>query len=135
MILSEHKRRWVEVRFYYFCFDIFQIRKNMLDVVLSIEAISQIGTVKNDVLKRISGKMLGDPYYLPHETELILLANLMEYPLKDIATYVKKTKQAVSYVIKTKKEDFAPTPRLAIDEDQEIDKFMKLVDIFKKAGI
>ncbi len=107
----------------------------MLDVVLSIEAISQIGTVKNDVLKRISGKMLGDPYYLPHETELILLANLMEYPLKDIAAYVKKTKQAVSYVIKTKKEDFAPTPRLAIDEDQEIDKFMKLVDIFKKAGI
>lgn len=107
----------------------------MLDVILSIEAISQIGTMKKDVIKNVSGKMLGDPYYLPHETELILLANLMDYSLKDIANYVKKTRQAVAYVIKTKKDDFAPNPKLSIDEDQEIEKFLKLVDIFKKAGI
>lgn len=59
----------------------------------------------------------------------------MGYSKNDIATYVNKTRQAVSYIIKTKKDDFSPTPKLSIDEDQEVDRFMELVDIFKKAGI
>lgn len=135
MILSDHTRRWLEVRFYYFCLDIFHIRKDMMDVIYSIEAVSQIGKVDTKAIKLIAGKILGEPYYLPTQDELILLAHLNNIKTKQIADYVNKTQNHIYKVIKAKLPKYAPYPLLDVHEDEIIKEFLDLLQIFRKAGI
>lgn len=135
MILSDHTRRWLEVRFYYFCLDIFHIRKDMMDVIYSIEAVSQIGKVDTKAIKLIAGKILGEPYYLPTQDELILLAHLNNIPNQQIANYVNQSRQAISNTIKRKLPNYAPYPLLDVHEDEIIKEFLDLLQIFRKAGI
>lgn len=135
MILSDHTRRWLEVRFYYFCLDIFHIRKNMLDVVYSIEAVAQIGDVDLKQLKLISGKMLGEPHFLPTQNELILLAHMHKVKTKQIADYVNKSPNHIYKIIQAKMPTYAPYPLLSVHEDEVIKDFLELLDIFRRAGI
>ena len=135
MILNDHIRRWYEVKFYYFCLDIYHIRKNMLDVMGIIEAIAQIGKFNVRIIKQLAGRMISDPYYLPSQDELIILCAITDVPQKDIADYLGKSQPTISKIIKTRRDRYSPYPRLDIDEDSELGKFMDLVDLFKKAGI
>ena len=135
MILNDHTRRWYEVKFYYFCLDIYHIRKDMLDVMGIIESIAQIGKFNVRTIKQVAGKMISDPYYLPIQDELIILCAIKDVPKKDIADYLGRSQSAISKIIKNRKDTYTPYPRLDIDEDSELGKFMDLVDLFKKAGI
>lgn len=135
MILSDATRRWYEVKFYYFCFDLYHIRKNMLDVMYAIEALAQIGEFNIKDVKTLAGKLLSDPYYLPTRDELILLCALFGVPRKTIAEYVERSTSAVNTFIQNKKDTYSPYPRLSINEDEELGKIVKLIDIIKKAGI
>lgn len=135
MILHDHIRRWYEVRFYYFCLDIYHIRKNMLDVMGIIEAIAQIGNFNVRIIKQLAGRMISDPYYLPTQDELIILCAITGVPQKDIADYLGKSQPTISKIINTRRDTYSPYPRLDIDEDSELGRFMDLVDLFKKAGI
>ena len=135
MILNDHTRRWYEVRFYYFCLDVYHIRKDMLDGMGIIAAIAQIGKCNVGIIKQLAGKMVSDPYYLPTQDELIVLCAIKDVPQKDIADYLGKSKQAISKIIRTRRDAYSPYPRLDINEDSELGKFMDLVDLFKKAGI
>ena len=135
MILNDHTRRWYEVRFYYYCLDIYHIRKDMLDVMGIIEAIAQIGKFNVRMIKQVAGKMISDPYYLPTQDELIILCAIKEVPHRDIAAYLGKSQQAISQIVTTKRDRYSPFARFGIDEDNELAKFMDLLDLFKKAGI
>lgn len=135
MILSDHTRRWLEVQFYYFCLDIFHTRNNMLDVIYSIEAISQIGTINTKEIKLIAGKILGEPHYLPTQTELILLAYLHNVKPNKIADYINKSRQYIHQTVQNKLPNYAPYPLLDVHEDEIIKEFLDLLQIFKKAGI
>lgn len=135
MILTDFKRRWAEIRFYYFCYDIYKIKKNMLDVVYVIEAISQIGTFKVSQIKTIAGKMLSDPYYMPVENEMIMAAYINEYSMSAIAKYLHKSRQTIYDAIKRCENKFAFIPKCDIDEDEQLVKFLDLLDLLKKAGL
>ena len=135
MILNDHTRRWYEVKFYYFCLDVYHIRKDMLDVMGIIEAIAQIGKFNTITIKQLAGKMISDPYYLPLQDELILLCAIQNYTHKEIAKLTGKSPSTIARIIGKKASIYTPYPRLDIDEDNELGKFLDLVDIFKKAGI
>lgn len=135
MILNDHTRRWYEVKFYYFCLDVYHIRKDMLDVMGIIEAIAQIGKFNTITIKQLAGKMISDPYYLPLQDELILLCAIQNYTHKEIAKLTGKSQSTIARIIRKKASIYAPYPRLDIDEDNELGKFLDLVDLFKKVGI
>lgn len=135
MILSEYTRRWYEVRFYYFCLDIYRNRKNILDIIYAIEAICQIGDVKVKDVKRLTSGMINDPYYKPNKIELVLLASMHGVKDKDIAEYLKISKQAVNEFKRRHQPDFYPTPRYSIEEDIIFGQFLEQLDTIKKAGI
>lgn len=135
MILNDHTRRWYEVKFYYYCLDVYHIRKDMLDVMGIIEAIAQIGKFNTITIKQLAGKMISDPYYLPLQDELILLCAIQNYTHKEIAKLTGKSQSTIARIIRTKASIYTPYPRLDIDEDNELGKFLDLLDIFKKAGI
>ena len=82
MILNDLTRRWYEVKFYYYCLDVYHIRKDMLDVMGIVEAIAQIGKFNTITIKQIAGKMISDPYYLPLKDELVLLCAIQNYTQK-----------------------------------------------------
>ena len=52
MILNDLTRRWYEVKFYYYCLDVYHIRKDMLDVMGIVEAIAQIGKFNTIAIKQ-----------------------------------------------------------------------------------
>ena len=135
MILTDFHRRWAEIRFYYFCFDVYKIKKNLLDVVYLVESISQLGNCKVSLLKTVAGKMLSDPYYMPVENEMILAAYKNNYPIADIASYLNKSRQAIYKIVKRDDEKFAFIPKCDIYEDEQLVKFLELLDTFKKAGL
>lgn len=132
---SETENRWAEIRFFYFCQDIFDMRKNMLDVIYSIEAVSQIGNLRVTELKRIAGLFMGDPYYIPRREEVIFIANRMGYTLKQISEITGTTRQAVKQFIDRNQDGFYATNKCDALADEIIIEFLDLLDKFKKAGI
>lgn len=135
MILTDPKRRWAEIRFYLFCYDIFQERKDMMDIVYCIEAMAQLNTFKQRPVKSAAGKLLGDPYYVPLRDEVIILANKNGMSQRDLAKKFKLTPMQINRIIKNKQDVFSYNPQLDIDEDEQIIKFLDALDIIKKAGI
>ena len=137
MILSEHQRRWSEIKFYYFCLDIYSINKDMIEVILIIEAIAHIGHLNYKLLKSITGKMLGDPYYLPVRDEIIALAYTYNLSVADIVKDFGFTRKTVTNLLRNPNKNILPTPTplLTINEDQEIYKFCQLIPLIQKAGI
>ena len=106
-----------------------------MDVIYVIEAISQIGNFKISKIKTVAGKMLSDPYYMPLENEMIMAAHKNDYPMANIATYLNKTRQYIYKVVNRDKDKFAFIPKCDIDEDEQIVKFLGLLDTLKKAGL
>lgn len=137
MILSEQQRRWSEIKYYYFCLDIYRINNDMIEVILIIEAIAHIGHLNYKLLKSITGKMLGDPYYLPIKDEVISLADLFGLKVADISKELNLSRNTIKTILNNPKRNIShnPTPLLTINEDQEIYKFCKLIPVLQKAGI
>ena len=79
--------------------------------------------------------MTGDPYYLPTESELIILANMNGVKQSKIAEYVNKSQPAVNRIIKTKGQNFVSYPKMSVKDAQEIKSFFEALDLLKKAGL
>ena len=136
MILSEQRRRWSEIRFYYICLDLYHIRHNMIDVILTIEVISQIAETDFKMLKIIAGKMMGDPTYLPHRDEVVSLAYAMKIPKLTISKLFKVSRSTVDTILASERNRIqVPFPQFNLKEDEEMYKFCKTFDEIKKAGI
>lgn len=135
MILSEHERRWYEVKLYHTIIDIYEIRDKMIDVVDVIEAICALGNAKTGTLKRVVNNIVDSPYYRPFKREIVLLAHLQGYGAQAIADYTHMTRQAVYKIINKEMESYVPLPRFSVDEDYEIKKFLDTLDKLKKVGL
>ena len=135
MILSDIERRWLEVRFYYFILDLYHIRNNFLDAIAAISAIRQISDKDTKKVQELAATMTSDPYYLPSEEELIILASMNGIKQKRIAEYVGKSQPTINWIIKNKSKNFISYPKLSIKEDEEIKEFFDILEIFKKAGL
>lgn len=135
MILSEQTRRWSEIQFYYFCLDLYNIRHNIIDVMLMIEVICQIAELNLKLLKTIAAKMIGDPSYMPNQDEVIVLANLHGLKAANIVKSTGISKRKVLYTIKEKKDTYIPFPQFSIQEDNELYNFNKQFAEIKKASI
>ena len=136
MILSEHTRRWSEIQFYYFCFDIYQIRNNMIDVILMIEVISQIANLDFKMLKVIAGKMMGDPVYLPHRDEAVSLAYVMGKNKSEIHKIFNVSRSTIDTILSSDRNRVhTPFPQFSLKEDEEMYQFCQKFSEIKKAGI
>ena len=134
MILSEHTRRWAEIRFYQYCVNVYGIRHKTIDIVEYTETVCNLGDVNSKTIKKLINIMLNDTYYQSTKREVILLAHTHGYTDKQIAEELSMTKQGVNKYIKTNLESFTPLPRCGIDEDTELVKFIETLDKLKDVG-
>lgn len=134
MIINEHQRRWLEIRFYYFCLDIYHIKNDILDVRYVVEAIAAIGNLSQLQLTKLAFNMMNERYFLPVNEEVVMAAYKAGLKTKDIATFSKLTRQRVLQIIKDQENDYYFCPRLEIDEDILLSKFMPIANTIKKAG-
>lgn len=136
MVLSEETRRWNEIRFYYFCFELFHMNKDMVDVILAIDAIAQIGKLNLSAIKRIAGLLLNDRYYYPNRNEILLLGNMHGMKSSELAEFLGTSIQSISRSIRNlKNSDFKTNPKLDATDDNHISQFLTVLDNFKKVGI
>lgn len=134
MILSEHDRRWAEIRLYQFCTDVYQIRQKSMDIIDVVNLICDIYDIDAEKLKPIIRVMLSDTYYQSTKREIILLGTAMKIPANQIGSYLGMSRQGVAQYIERNKELFMPMPRCNIEDDHLIIDFMKAADDFKKIG-
>lgn len=137
MILSEQQRRWSEIKYYYFCLDIYHINNDMIEVILLIEAIAHIGQLDYKLLKNITGKILADPYYLPVKDEVISLAYAYGLSKSEISRQFSFNRATINVVLQNQKRNtlLSSIPLLSVAEDQEMYKFCKLLPSIQKAGV
>ena len=135
MILSEQRRRWAEIRFYYICLDLYHIRQNMMDVILII-VVSQIAETDFKILKALAGRMMGDPQYLPHRDEIISLAFAMNMKKTTISRLFGFTRSTIDTVLNSERNRIhVPFPQFTVKEDEEMHKFCAIFDKVKQTGI
>ena len=134
MILSEYDRRWVEVRFYQFISETYELRHKSIDILTYADAICEIGSLDKQKIKQIIRTMISDTYYQSTKRELILLAHIKGLTTVQIANYIGITRQGVSKFIKSNLDNYTPLPRCGIDEDCEIIKFLQTLDSLQNIG-
>lgn len=134
MILSEHTRRWAEIRFYQYCVNVYALRHKTIDIMEYTEAVCNLGDINYKTIKKLIGVMLNDTYYQSTRREVIILAHMHGYSDRRIAEELNMTKQGVNKYIKNNKETYTPLPRCGIDEDTELVKFIEIIDKLEKVG-
>lgn len=135
MILSEHERRWHEVKLYHMVLDLYAIREKWIDVVDMIEAICLLGNVKTKTLKKVVNSMMNDPLNRPFKREIVLLAHLQGYSDGKIAKYVDMTRQGARKIINTQLNDYRPVPRFSVEDDYEIKNFLETFEKLRNVGL
>lgn len=136
MILSEQARRWAEIRFYYFCLDLYHIRHNMIDVILIIEVVCQIAELDFKTLKTLAGKIIGDPVYLPHRDEVVSLAYAMGIKKSNIHNFFEISKNTINTILNSKRNQIhTPYPQFTLQEDELMYRFCEVFQKVKEAGI
>ena len=135
MILSEHQRRWDEIRMYYFIRDAYDINKNTVDLMTLSDAICSVGKVNTGIIRNVIMKMLNDPYFIPYKSEIYVLSKQLGYPMTKVAKRMGTTQQAANQNALRNLKNYEPYPRYEIDENQEIHKFLDTVDTLRKVGL
>lgn len=135
MIYSSVQMRWAEVQFYKFCEDVYQVNHDMLDLVYIIETVCRLGKLNSKPIKNIAGQFMGDPYYSPSKIEIICLARLLNFGFSDIAKMLKVSRQAIHQMTERQKENYYPTPKLQVYEDQKLIEFLNSLKIYQKVGL
>jgi hypothetical protein len=127
---TEEFDRWEEIRFYYLCLHLYQIRHNMMDLMYSIETISQIGDIKIQRIKALAGTLLSDIGNTPVKDEVLYLAYLAKADAKIIKQFFGFTYRQMNYHANSCGTPYY-YPKLNPSDNQAIKDFMKIVDLFK----
>lgn len=127
---KEENQRWQEIRFYYMCLHIYQLRHDMMDVIYAIETISQMGTIQTQRVKALAGILISDIANTPHKEELLYLASQAKINPKDIKRVFGFTYRQMHYQAGLEEQNLFK-PRLHPEDNQILQDFMKIVDKFK----
>lgn len=133
--MENNERRWVEIQFYFFSKDIYDIKKDLLDIATIIEGIALITpNSKPERLKGLSAKLLSDISARPKQIELIFLMKQNGYSLQEIGKSCNRTKKWAYENLKNKTEPpFHPV--LQESDDLLIAEFLETLNKVQKAGI
>ncbi len=132
--MGQNNQRWNEIKLYYFIYDIYNIRKDLMDISYSVEAIAQIGIINQLRIKHICAELISDVSCQPIDTEVIWAAHNAGLSAYKIAKITHKTKQAVLHTLK--KEEPPLFCKFNNQKDiEEINNFLELLEVFQKAGI
>lgn len=130
--MNNNERRWLEIQFYYFCFDIMRVRNNIMDVMAYIECTKNLGNVHTDYVQIIAQEILTSIRCRPTKQEVTVLATQFNVPVKSI-------KARTGYCNKTHynalESEITIYPRLSFEKDNYIKEFLDYINIIKGAGI
>lgn len=108
----------------------------MIDVILTIEVVSQIAETNFKLLKVIASRMMGDPIYLPHRDEVVSLAYAIKLPKMTISKLFNVSRSTIDTILSSERNKIqVPFPQFELNEDEEMAKFCETFDQIKKAGI
>ena len=134
MILSEYDRRWAEIRLYHFCLDMYRIRNKSIDIMDMVNMVCEISEIDSSAIKPIIQTMLTDTYYKSTKREIILIGSKKGLSAYSMGKLLGMTRQGVSKYLNRNEEEFSPLPRLNIDDDRLIIKFLITLDKLKDVG-
>ena len=130
--MDNNERRWLEIQFYYFCYDLMRIRNNIVDVMNFIDCMKSLGNTHTDYIQLIAQELLTSIRYRPTRKELTILATQFGVPAKRIKA---RTEYCNRTHYEALKEDIHIYPRLSLEKDMYIKEIIDIINIIKGAGI
>ena len=130
MTPNENKR-WQEIRFYYLCLHVYQLRHDLMDLMYAIEAISQMGDVKLQRIKAIAGALISEISNTPHKEEILYLAHQAKLSPKILKSFFGFSYRQMNYQTNSCTDSPHFVPKLNTEDNTQICKFMTIVDQFK----
>lgn len=135
MDLTLGKRRWLEIRFYYFCVDLYRIRHDMMDIIYLIDTIPRVEPYDESIVKNLSGKLFRDEHFVPIRNEVLILAILNGMSKQDAAEKFMLSRAQVHNIFNKERHLYSFLPKFTKHEDEQLYLFMEALDKFQKAGI
>lgn len=135
MTMTQNERRWIEIQFYYFCLDLYNIHKELIDVITIVEGISLITKQsKPERIKHIAAKLLSDISSIPTRTEIIYLMKENGYSQREIAKKLGKQQPYIQRHLK-KMSELICIPSLQETDTKLLIEFLNTTKKIKEAGI
>jgi hypothetical protein len=124
-------KRWQEIRFYYMCLHIYQMRHDLMDLMYAIETISQMGDIKLQRIKALAGNLISEIGNTPHKEEILYLAYKAKVSPKLLKSFFGFSYRQMNYQANSCNEPPHFVHRLSETDNKEICNFMNIVDQFK----
>lgn len=134
MLITDARARWLEIQLYDFAKDIYNIKRNTLDVYTLSDAISRMSGADPEIIKKTIRLLQVDRYYAPTEREYIVLAYDNGHTQTEIGKKMDKSKQAINDKLRRYKENFVPLPRFGIDVHYHLEKFITTYNKINPTG-
>lgn len=133
---EQQDNRWLEIRFYYLCYGIYELKHDFMSMIQYIDAISIMGSINLQRIRIIAADMLKEIAYQPTKEELAILSYRYSLPYRTIHKYTGMARSTYNNLI----EDDSVNPRFFFPRSSENDlvtikEFMDIVDQIKEAGI
>ena len=128
--------RWLEVSFYFFCYDILEEHNDIMDLMCIIEALAPIGKYEVEPLKALTQQILITYNLHPTREELAILMFAHGSRVEDIRRVTKLGKDKVYQLYHDNKMNPRMfIPRLTETQRALIEKFTDAMIFIRKAGI
>lgn len=131
-----NKERWLEIRFYYFCYDIYQIRHDHYDIAYAIEAVAQIENFNITKIKHLASRAMTDYTIAPTDQEFIYLSHEAGVPVVNTIKKLKMSRTHYHRLLK-KAENFGTEyyPKFMKHDREAISNFLQILKKFQQAGV
>lgn len=131
-----NEQRWIEIQFYYMCFDIYNINHEFPDVSDYVQFANNLTQFNQSIVLEAAQRVLTFPSHRPTREEVIILGAYAGIKMVDIKKYVQIHNRDYYAIIEgARKNPPYFYPRLGPEEIEEVTKFVEFHNKFKEVGI
>ena len=135
-MLDPTTARWIELRFYYICSDLLDLRKDMSDVMNVFQLVSLFGPFEELRLEQLAHEIVASLRFRPTKEEFVILARRNNVPVQDIITRAGLCRRTIYKILAEEEKDpRAFYPRFGAVQIEYIEQFIAAFEKFRKVGV
>ena len=124
------EKRWIEIQFYFICFDLYQLNNEFPDIMDYMQFISNVSPLNTTLLSECAHKSLTQAYLKPTRAEIIVLGAYNDIKMVNIKKYVSINNRDYYGIIEKARND--PPYLYCKFKTNEIEEMQKFVDFHNK---
>ena len=135
-MLDPTAARWIELRFYYICSDLLDLRKDMMDIMNVFQLVSLFGPFEELRLEQLAHEIVASLRFRPSKEEFVVLAKMNNMPIQQIIVRSGLCRRSIYKILQDEAKDpRAFYPRFGAVQIEYIEQFIQAFEKFKQVGV